>query len=99
MRGEREARLHVLTHALIDEHTLEQLADPTYWKFWTGVNPLEHLEEFKVRTLVVDLQDTASARIVWRGLATGTIDPKVKKIAERVDKIVAKLFKKFPPGS
>jgi len=35
------APLKVHTHALVDEHTLEKLADPTYFKFWSGINVID----------------------------------------------------------
>ena len=67
------APLKVHTHALADEHTLQKLADPTYFKFWSGINVIDPLA-LKTGSLVVDLQDAASGTIVWRGLATATVD-------------------------
>ena len=88
--------VYVLTHALVDEHTLEDLSDATYWKFWTGIGRID-LEAIKVGTLVVDLLDPATGKIVWRGLATGAVDAKVKKITRKIDRLVGKLFRDFPP--
>ena len=90
------AALRVFSHALIDEHSLEQLSDPTYWKFWTGFGDVD-ARALKVGTLVVDLQDIDSEKLVWRGLASGAVDEKVKKIAKRINRLVAKMFKDFPP--
>jgi hypothetical protein len=91
------APLRVLTHALFDKHTLEKLADPTYFKFWSGVNIVDP-RTLKEGSLVVDLQDAGSERIVWRGLATATVDKTVKKLGRKIDKVVAKMFREFPPG-
>ena len=90
------APLNVLTHALVDKHTLEKLADPTYFKFWSGVNIVDPTT-LKEGSLVVDLQDAESGAIVWRGLATATVDKSFKKIGRKIDKVVAKMFRDFPP--
>jgi len=89
--------LNVLTHALVDTHTLEKLADPTYFKFWSGVNIVDP-STLKTGSLVVDLQDAHSERIVWRGLATATVDKPFKKLGKKIDKVVAKMFRDFPPA-
>ena len=73
------AALNVITHALVDEHTLEKLADPTYFKFWSGVNIVDP-STLKVGSLVVDLQDAGSETIAWRGLATATVDKTFKTV-------------------
>jgi hypothetical protein len=90
------ATVNVLTHALVDKHTLEKLADPTYFKFWSGVN-IVGPATLKEGSLVVDLQDVTSERIIWRGLATATVDKSFKKIGRKIDKVVAKMFREFPP--
>ena len=48
-------------------------------------------------TLVVHLQDVSSEAIIWRGLATGTINKSFKKIGRKIDKVTAKMFRDFPP--
>jgi hypothetical protein len=97
-RVDEGASLNVLTHALVDKHTLEKLADPTYFKFWSGVNIVDP-SMLKEGSLVVDLQDAGSETIVWRGLATATVDVSFKKIGRKIDKVVAKMFREFPPPS
>jgi len=88
--------LNLITHALADEHTLKQLADPTYFKFWSGVT-ITDPALLKTGSLVVDLQDAGSGKIVWRGLATATVDQSFKKIGRKIDKVVARMFRDFPP--
>lgn len=72
------------------------LADPTYFKFWSGVNVIDPVA-LKTGSLVVDLQDAASGTIVWRGLATATVDQSFEKIGRAIDKSVARMFREFPP--
>ena len=52
-----------------------------------------------VGALNVKLGDNKTHRIVWRGTASGTIKDKPEKIAEQIQKSVAKMFKKYPPKS
>jgi len=52
-----------------------------------------------VGTLVLDMYDSAKKSLVWRGVATKTIDPKAKpeKQQKNIDKAVKKLLKNYPP--
>jgi Domain of unknown function (DUF4136) len=54
-------------------------------------------ETYKVGTLVVDLFDTKTKTLVWRGSASDTISNKSEKNIDNLDKGVEKMFKKFPP--
>ena len=47
-------------------------------------------------TLVVDIFDSQSKKLIWRGKATEALSTKPEKNAEKLDKTVADLFKKFP---
>lgn len=49
--------------------------------------------------LALDMYDSAKQDLVWRGVATKTIDPKAKpeKQQKNISKAVAKLLKKYPP--
>jgi Domain of unknown function (DUF4136) len=54
-------------------------------------------ETYRVGTLVVDLSDPATKKIVWRGSASDTLSDKSEKNIDNLDKGVVKMFKKFPP--
>ena len=45
------------------------------------------------------MYDSAKKELVWRGVASKTIDPKAKpeKQQKNIDKAVAKLLKNYPP--
>jgi len=49
--------------------------------------------------LALDMYDSAKRSLVWRGVASKTIDPKAKpeKQEKNLKKAVAKLLKKYPP--
>ena len=56
-------------------------------------------ETYKVGTLVVDLFDTKTKELVWRGNASDTLSDNSNKNIKNLDKDVEKMFKQFPPGS
>jgi hypothetical protein len=49
--------------------------------------------------LAVDMYDSANHNLVWRGVASKTIDPKAKpeKQEKNLKKAVTKLLKNYPP--
>jgi len=65
-----------------------------YWHRWGG--PVV-VETYTVGTLVVDLFDTSTKRVVWWGMASDTISDKPEKNTEKLSKAVEKMFKDFPP--
>jgi hypothetical protein len=53
---------------------------------------------YKVGTLVVDLFDSKTKTLIWRGSASDTLSDKSDKNIKHLDKAVDKLFERFPPG-
>jgi hypothetical protein len=43
------------------------------------------------------LFDTRTKQVIWRGTATGTLPDKPEKTAQKLNKAIEKMFKKFPP--
>jgi Domain of unknown function (DUF4136) len=56
-------------------------------------------ETYQVGTLVVDLFDTKTKQLLWRGTASDTLSNNSNKNIENLNKGVEKMFKQFPPGS
>ena len=56
-------------------------------------------ETYQVGTLVVDLFDTKTKQLIWRGTSSDTLSNNSSKNIQNLDKGVEKLFKQFPPGS
>jgi hypothetical protein len=56
-------------------------------------------DTYKVGTVVVDLFDTKTKQLVWRGTASDTLSNNSDKNIKNLDKGVDKMFKHFPPGS
>ncbi len=56
-------------------------------------------DTYKVGTVVVDLFDTKTKQLIWRGNSSDTLSNNSNKNIKNLDKGVEKMFKKFPPGS
>ena len=56
-------------------------------------------QDYKEGTLVVDMYDAKTKRLIWRGSAEDTLSSNANKNEKNLDKGVAKMFKKFPPNS
>ena len=55
--------------------------------------------DYKEGTLVVDMYDAKSKRLIWRGSAEDMLSDKAVNNEKNLDRGVAKMFKTFPPGS
>lgn len=70
------------------------------WRGFGGMGEATTTEQdYKEGTLVVDLYDGNTKQLIWRGSAEDTLSNKVETNEEKLDKGVAKMFKKFPPES
>ena len=56
-------------------------------------------DTYKVGTVVVDLFDTKTKQLIWRGSSSDTLSNNSEKNIKNLDKGVDKMFKHFPPGS
>jgi len=56
-------------------------------------------DTYKVGTVVVDLFDTKTKQLIWRGAASDTLSNNSDKNIKNLDKGVDKMFKNFPPDS
>jgi hypothetical protein len=54
---------------------------------------------YKVGTLVVDLFDCDTKKLVWRGSTSEALSDKSDKNIKNLDKAVEKLFDRFPPDT
>jgi hypothetical protein len=96
-----DADLLVVTHASVSK---QLRIDADTWGYrgrWRGGwgTTTVNVSEIPVGTLVVDLVDAGSNELVWRGIASETIASNPEKSEKRINKVVRKLFKKFPPSA
>lgn len=52
---------------------------------------------YKVGTLVIDLFDTKSKKLLWRGTASDTVSGNSDKNIRKLNKAVQKMLRRFPP--
>ena len=56
-------------------------------------------DTYKTGTLVVDLFDASTKKLIWRGSSSDTLSDKTDKNIKNLDKGVGKMFGHFPPDS
>jgi len=55
-------------------------------------------DNIPISTLTVDLFDTQSKKLIWRGNSSETLSTKPDKNEKKLEKDTAEMFKKFPPN-
>ena len=56
------------------------------------------VETYKVGTLVIDLFDAKTEKLIWRSSSTDTLSDNADKNTKNLDKGVNKMFQHFPPA-
>jgi hypothetical protein len=56
------------------------------------------VDTYEVGTLVIDLFDAGTRKLIWRGSASDTLSDKSAKNIKTLDKAVQKMFDRFPPS-
>jgi hypothetical protein len=67
--------------------------------FWGGLNDeaTTTVENTPVGTLMVDIFDGKSKKLIWRGTASNALSDNSEKNEKELEKTVKDLFKHFPP--
>jgi len=69
------------------------------WRWRGGFgDAMTTVENTPVGTLVVDVFDASSKKLIWRGTATDTLSAHPDKNEKKLEHSVADMFKKFPAG-
>jgi hypothetical protein len=69
--------------------------DGWYWGGFGGATT--YVENYTEGTLVVDMFDSKSKKLIWRGSASDVLSSKPEKNIKKLDKAVQKMFERFPP--
>jgi hypothetical protein len=70
------------------------------WHGWGGMGTATTtVTPERVGTLTVDVFDSATKKLVWRGVATDTLSSKPEKNDKKLDEAVGDMFEHFPPNS
>jgi len=97
-RVEGEADLYVLYHASLSTERYVDVDDFGYWGRWRGWGSTTiDVYDIKVGTLIVDILDGGSRDLIWRGAGDDSFTSKAEKNEKKINKIVGKMFRKFPP--
>jgi hypothetical protein len=68
-----------------------------FWRGWGDGIATTEVENIPVGTLIVDIFDTPTKKLIWRGVARDTLSDKPEKNEKKLDKAVADMFEHFPP--
>lgn len=72
------------------------------WRGWGGggMGTATTTEsEYTVGTLVTDIFDAKTKKLIFRGTASDEVSDKPEKNIKKMQKVTEKMFKNFPPGS
>lgn len=89
----------VVNGATQEKHTLQTFYDNFGgwgWIGWEGMATTQD-QTYEVGTLVADMFDTKTKKLIWRGTASDTLSDKPEKNTQKLDKAVEKMLKEFPP--
>ena len=78
-------------------HTFYDGFDGWYWQGFGDATTT--VDTYKVGTLIVDMFDTNTKKLIWRGRASDVLSSKPEKNEKSLEKAVSKMFEHFPPTS
>ena len=87
----------------IEKTSVQQQYDTFYdgfggWRRFGGLGEsTTTVDNYKVGTLIVSMFDGTSKQMIWRGTSSSDLSGNPDKNTKKLDKDVAKMFKKFPP--
>jgi len=89
--------LVVATHVMSHEEK-EIVADGfAYGPWWYGGGiTTTRVNTYLQGTLVVDIYDAATKKMIWRGTATDTVSDKAAKNTKKINKALTKMFQRYP---
>ena len=67
------------------------------WRRWGNGTAITTVVPERVGNLNVDIFDGTSKKLIWRGVGSKTLSDKPDKNVEKLEDVVADMFKKFPP--
>ena len=99
-RDEANPDLRVAVHVRLSKETqVTTTGGYGYGYRWRGGVSTAKVEQIPVGSLIVDLADAKQKELVWRGMATDTLNP--EKSPEEKEKALrealAKMFENYPP--
>ena len=90
--------VYIATHLLTQQQPQVIANGFGPWAFGGGFGSFD-VRTFVQGTLIVDMYDAKTRKMVWRGVATDTASDKASKNTAKIDKALEKMFKRYPPSS
>jgi hypothetical protein len=63
---------------------------------WTGASPMSATRNYQVGSLILDMADAGTRKVVWSGVVTGKAGTG-NKLREKLEKAVRKVLRQYPP--
>jgi uncharacterized protein DUF4136 len=98
MQVDANPDLYVATH--VATHTVPQFIATGFGPWWGpgwGGGGVATMQSYTEGTLVVDLYDASTKKMVWRGVATGSVSSRPSRNTRRLDRAIARMFERYPP--
>ena len=102
---EAHADIAVAAHVTSrEEETLETIYEASRWHGWQWdslptvdeARTMTRVDRYTVGTLIIDLFDVRTQRVVWRATADGRVPPTPEKINATIDAAVPRMFAGLP---
>lgn len=55
------------------------------------------VRNYQVGTLIVDLWDAKTKKLIWRRVGSDTLSDNPQKNEQKIDKVTQDMFKRYPP--
>ena len=89
--------LFIAYHAAVEYETQLNTVGMGYgWGYYGGTTTT-YVDKIPIGTLLVEMGDPKAQKMVWRGQGSDDLSDKPEKIEKKINQVVEKLFKKFPP--
>ena len=107
-RSDDNPDLWVAAHTRLSKETRVNTYDTGWGYGWGwrggyagGGMTTSTVQDIPVGTLIVDLADARRKELVWRGMATDTLNPNSspEEKDQKLQAAVAKMFENYPPGA
>jgi hypothetical protein len=63
---------------------------------WTGADALSATRNYQVGSLIVDMADAKTRKVVWSGVASGKVTPG-DKMGDKLGKAIKRVLRRYPP--
>ena len=88
----------VIYHASSDQQKSLNWSSFGGWGRLGGGMGSAQVETLVTGQLIIDMADAKAKQFVWRGTAADSVSSDPKKLGDKINKALVKMFQKFPPA-